>query len=190
MRKVLVFSAILFVFGTFFAKTGTTESGRAETDSFYIQPVLAAGMIFGGERYISGSFNASLKTEFLVSQPGRITDIYVGADIGFKYNNSLYQTWDVPILFNVAFDFMTDSREGIPEHIGFWLAIGVACGKYDEDSVFDYDPGDPDKPYVQFDFAWAFGLEAKFRNRLVVQLSARSFAVGKVVPMAGIGYRF
>lgn len=190
MRKVLVFAALLFVFGTFFAKSGTTESNTAEPDLFYIQPVLAAGVIFGGERYVSGSFNASLKTEFLVSKPDRITSIYVGADIGFKYNNSLYQTWDVPVLFNVVFDFMTDSRDGTPEYIGFWIALGMACGKYDEDSVFDYDPGDPDDPYVQFDFAWAFGLEAKFRNRIVVQLSARSFAVGKVAPMIGIGYRF
>ncbi len=190
MRKVLVFAALLFVFGTFFAKSGTAETSTAEPDLFYIQPVLSAGVIFGGERYVSGSFNASLKTEFLVSKPDRISSIYVGADIGFKYNNSLYQTWDVPILFNVAFDFMTDSRDGTPEYIGFWIALGMACGKYDEDSVFDYDPSDPDDPYVQFDFAWAFGLELKFRNRIVVQLSARSFAVGKVAPMIGIGYRF
>ena len=207
MRKVLIFSVILMLFGTLSAEeavnaenapenAAATESqneSKAEKQKiFYIQPAFGFGTGFSIFRP-----TISLDADILVAKLAK-SDVYVGLDLDFRYI-VLQQVIgpapkvELPLQANTVFDFATPNV--VLKSVGLWLSAGVDLifyrGYYrrpDKNGEMDYfyDAHDSLRCFA----AWGIGIDLLFEKNIVLKLGIDGF--GGVYPdlTVTVGYRF
>ena len=158
---------------------------------FYIQPMVVAGISYGGEDdRVYEVVDTNVDLAFHLAETSRGHNIYLGFNSGVRYSGSLFHTVEIPVQSKLAFDFKTNSPDGTPEYASFWLALGLSAGFYDSAYVFPYDPSDEVSPEWDMIFSWGIGTDLSFANGFILQFAIKSFIYLYPVPSFGLGCRF
>lgn len=193
MRKVLIFSLILMLFGALSAEEAVnTENAPEKQKNFYIQPTFGFGTGFSLFRP-----TISLDADILVAKLAK-SDFYIGLDLDFRYI-VLQQVIgpapkvELPLQVNTVFDFATPNV--VLKSVGLWLSAGVDLifyrGYYrrpDKNGETDYFYDAHDS--LRYFAAWGIGIDLLFEKNIVLKLGIDGF--GGIYPdlTVTLGYRF
>ena len=167
------------------------ENKAKEVKSFFIQPMVSAGVFAGGyDDIVYGVIGTNVDFAFHLAGTSQGHNIYLGFNFGAKYSHSLYRTVEIPVQSKLAFDFKTNSPYGTPEYASLWLALGLCAGRYDYAYIISIDPDEEVDPEWGLNVSWGIGTDLTFANGIVLQFAVKSFAGILPIPSFGFGYRF
>ena len=170
---------------------GLLEDKMKEPKSFYIQPMVTAGIFAGGyDEIVYGVIGTDVDFASHLAGTREGHNIYLGFNLGVKYSNSLYRTVEIPVQSKIVFDFKTNSPYGTPEYASLWLSLGLCAGRYDEIYIVGGDPDEEVDPEWSMNASWGIGTDLTFANGIVLQFAVKSFATILPIPSLGFGYRF
>ena len=190
MRKFL-FLILFFLFSTLTAEVAAdkNESDKAPK-FFYFEPAIG---IKTGLPVPLGAV-VDMNFDFLVHSTEKKHNIYLGLDLGFRYdyweiydgdNNDKKNVLELLIKANVAFDFKR------PGPYVDYLTLRLSAGP---DLIWwqKYWPsrGEEKKIFFKVGAAWEIELDLVFKNNIVLKFAFDSVAGIYPDPVIGIGYRF
>ena len=192
MRKTL-FLIIFFLFSTLAAEAAADKNEAVKAPKFfYFEPAIG---IKTGLPVPLGAV-VDMNFDFLVHSTEKMHNIYLGFDLGFRYDyRELYENDDYDkdkedvlellIKANVAFDF---KRPGpYVDYLTLRLSAGPELIWWQEHWCPE---GEEEKYFFKVAAAWEIELDLVFKNNIVLKFAFDSVAGIYPDPVIGIGYRF
>ena len=192
MRKIL-FLILFFLFSTLSAEVATDKNEPVKAPKFfYFEP--AIGIKTGLPNPLGAVVDMNF--DFLVHSTETMHNIYLGLDLGSRYNywemyeddtddNDKKNVLELLIKANAAFDFKR------PGPYVDYLTLRLSAGT---DLIWwqKYWPnrGEEEKKFFKVSATWEIELDLVFKNNVVLKFAFDSVAGIYPDPVIGLGYRF